>query len=156
VAKQGEVVSHWHILLDDFNASALNFYALVEKALAARQIPDLKAKRINWRESGIFSAKREYLRVSRGRLTYDICAAPYGTGYFFSSWMAVQAPIPILSLLIGLFVKPITYFELDTRTMFQESVHRALTDTIGAQRTAQGLRALSPEEIRPTIRDMVG
>ena len=151
-----EIISHWHILLDDFNASALNFYGSVEKALGARKIPDLKVKRVNWREGGMLSAKREYLRVSRGDLIYDICAAPYGTGYFFSSWMAVKAPIPIIAAITRLFFKPVTYYEVDTRLMFQDSVHRSLTDTIGSIRTAQGLRALTPDELRPTMSGLVG
>ena len=34
------------------------------------------------------SGKRTYLRVSREGLNFDICAAPFGTGYFFSWWLA--------------------------------------------------------------------
>ncbi len=34
------------------------------------------------------SGKRIYLRVSREGLNFDICAAPFGTGYFFSWWLA--------------------------------------------------------------------
>ena len=51
--------------------------------------------------------------------------------------------------------KAITYYTLDTRLMFQASVHRALTDTISGLRTAQGLRALSADELRPTMRDLL-
>lgn len=43
-------------------------------------------------EAGMFSGKREYLRVTRGRFTFDICAAPYGTGFFFSWWLA-KSPV---------------------------------------------------------------
>lgn len=151
-----QVVSHWHALLDDFNTSALDFYSAVERALAARKLPDLKVRRVDWKEGGLFSAKREYLQVSMGRMSYDICASPYGTGYFFSSWMAVREPVPILDWFLSFFGKrAITYYTLDTRLMFQESVHRAVTQTISTIRTAQGLRALSADEMRPTMRDLM-
>jgi len=91
MAHSAEVISHWHLLIDDFNTSALEFYESVEAALVARQVPDITTSRIDWKEGGMLSAKREYLRVARGRLTFDICAAPYGTGYFFSSWSAEQS-----------------------------------------------------------------
>ena len=91
MAHSAEVISHWHLLIDDFNTSTLEFYESVEAALAARRVPDFSTSRIDWKEGGMLSAKREYLRVARGRLTFDICAAPYGTGYFFSSWFAEQS-----------------------------------------------------------------
>jgi hypothetical protein len=151
-----QVLSHWHTLVDDFNTSALEFYSSVEGALAERKLPDLKVRRVDWKEGGIFSAKREYLQISMGRLSYDICASPYGTGYFFSSWMAVKEPIPILDWILGFFGKrAVTYYTLDTRLMFQESVHRALTESISSIRIAQGLRALSADETRLTMRDLM-
>lgn len=35
-------------------------------------------------EGGLLSVKRDYLRLMRERLVFDICAAAFGTGYFFS------------------------------------------------------------------------
>ena len=34
----------------------------------------------------IASAKREYLRMQRGKYAFDICAAPFGNGFFVSWW----------------------------------------------------------------------
>ena len=39
----------------------------VEKALAVRQIPDASVTRVDWKEGGLLSARREYLRVQRER-----------------------------------------------------------------------------------------
>lgn len=217
MAQSAEVMSHWHVLIEDFNTSALEFYARVERELKDRQIPELETERVDWHEGGVLSAKREYLRVSRGRLTYDICGAPYGKSYFFSSWMAVQPPdfaalygcgaligaflvflitvanaglvkgtfifliltgiawwvvrlmiasgstgledtisaMPVIGPLYRLLFSPVTYYAQDTRLMFQESVHRTVTQAIAEIRTAQGLRALTPEELRPTMRDLL-
>ncbi len=150
--RRGEVVAHWHVLVDNFNTSALDFYSALEAALAERKMPNIRIARVDRREAGVLSARREYLQVSLGRLKYDICAAPYGTGYFFSSWMAETRPIRIIEWILRFFGKRAsTYYALDSRLMFQESVRRALTATIDSVRAAQGLRALSPDEMRPTI-----
>jgi hypothetical protein len=217
MARSAEVISHWHLLVDDFNTSALDFYSSVEAALAARQVPDIATSRIDWKEGGLLSARREYFRVARGRLTFDICAAPYGTSYFFSSWFAEQAPefallygcltmiglpivfvasvstfgffngffvfllasagavwflrnsiqtgallleetilaIPVLGPLYYRLFKPVTYYSTDTRIMFQESVHRAVVETVSELRTARGLRTLNQDESRPSMRDLL-
>ena len=168
-------------------------------------------------EGGIGSAKRVYLRVVRGKLTFDVCAAPHGRDFFFSWWLAVQPPqntllfgclgsiailgalaialstfgltvglivfgiavgaawtliasaiqngmdglediilaVPIWGGLYSRWLKPPTYYATDTRLMFQDAVHRAVLETIDGVRTAKGLRALSPEESRPTMRDVL-
>jgi hypothetical protein len=88
VAKLPQVVSHWHTQIEGFSTSALDFYELVNAGIARREIPDLKISQVEWKESGLGSGKRVYLRVSREHLNFDICAAPFGTGYFFSWWLA--------------------------------------------------------------------
>ena len=88
----GPVLSHWATLIDNFNTSALDFYSAVTEALDRRQIPDVKSRRTTWSEGGVGSAKREYLRIQRGRFRYEICAAPFGTGFFFSSWLTEKRP----------------------------------------------------------------
>src|SRR5213593_4636311 len=88
MARAGLVVSHWHKPFEDFGTSSLEFYTAVEAAIRRREIPDTSTSRVDWREGGLASARREYLRVSRGRLSFDICAAPFGTGFFFSWWLA--------------------------------------------------------------------
>lgn len=212
-----EVVSHWHKLLDDQRPSALSFYGAVEEELKSRNLPGLRLERVDWHEGGVTSAKREYLRIGRDRLTFDLCAAPYGTGYFFSWWVARQKSkyagmlgyvglivllgalalfISKLGMVIGLIMfsiallaslagvehvarggnfeleeavqaipgvgvmynslfKPATYYALDTAIMFQESVSKAVGTVIANERNAQGLRALSPDEERPQIRDLL-
>lgn len=93
------VLSHWATLVENMQASPLEFYKRVEEAVGKREIPDLQISRVTWKESGILSADREYLRVMRGRYLYDICAAPFGNGFFFSSWMAESLPSPFWAML---------------------------------------------------------
>lgn len=217
MAQSAEVLAHWHLLVDDMATSAAEFYKSVEYNLAARLVPDVDITRVESRESGVLSAKRMYARIARRRLTFDICAAPYGSSYFFSWWFAEQPPpgilLLILAVVIGLpfiwlilafrlgfilgniaFVglilgsaialrngeipaaiaveeavlalpllgqvyrrlfKPVTYYSIDTLIMFQESVHRAVIESIDEIRVARGLQSLAPEQTRPTVRDIL-
>jgi len=217
LGKPPTVLAHWHILLDDFSTSALEFYQTVEESVHARQLPDVRVSRVDWREGGWASAKREYLRIARGRLTYDICAAPYGTGFFFSSWMASQSAgsiipatfgiliiqslillaslklfgtvvgllgfvgvtivmlffirsfiaetdpiiedaiiaIPILGSIYLRLFKATTYFSEDSRMMFQDSVHRVVTQSVDQIRIKRGLRALAAHETQMSVRNLV-
>jgi hypothetical protein len=218
MARRGEIISHWHLLADDMRASALNYYSAIEEELKRREVPSVRTERVDWREGGITTAKREYLRVTRERLTFDLCAAPFGAGFFFSWWLAVQrspyaavlgyaglvvllglavAMIGNMGMMAGGFLflvalavvltvvsqlagdgntlpedavqsmpaigalydkvfRPETYYSLDTTIMFQESVRRAVNTVISGERSAQGLRALSPDEERPQVRSLLG
>src|SRR5882672_9140868 len=80
------VLSHWSKAFDSFTTSTQEFYAAVEHGLKDRDIPSLRIGRTTWKESGALSAQREYLRVRRAHVQFDLCAAPFGRGYFFSWW----------------------------------------------------------------------
>jgi hypothetical protein len=98
VLKQPQVVGHWHTLFEGFSTSSLDFYDLVKAGIARRKIPDVGISSITWKESGLGSGKRIYLRVSREGLNFDICAAPFGAEFFFSWWLA-RISRPLLDLL---------------------------------------------------------
>jgi hypothetical protein len=98
------VISHWYQLFEEFRTSSLDFYSDVEKAIRRREVPDVSTTRIELKEGGAFTAKREYLRVTRRRHAFDICAAPFGTGFFFSSWLT-ETPArsgPLIAILVAL------------------------------------------------------
>jgi hypothetical protein len=78
------ILSHWCTLIDGLQASPLEFYKCVDEAVERRKVPGLARRRVLWPEGGLLSAKREYLRLTRGKLLFDICAAPFGTGFFVS------------------------------------------------------------------------
>jgi hypothetical protein len=92
LGKDANVVSNWHHPIENFQTSTMEFYAAVEQALKPREIPDYEVSRIDWREGGVLTARREYLRIKRGKLAFDLCAAPFGTGFFFSWWLAEVPP----------------------------------------------------------------
>jgi len=102
------VISHWSTLIEDFQGSSIAFYEALELALARRQLPATKNERIDYRETGLLSAKREYIRVRREKIVFDVCAAPFGTGFFISYWLAEDRPQlnPLIKLaaLVGILI----------------------------------------------------
>lgn len=103
-AKTAEVLSHWYSLVPNFNTSTQEFYQAVERELTERKVPGLEMTRVEFSEGGLLSDKREYLRMSRERLVFDICAAPFGTAYFFSCRFAEIPAVIKLWQLALLFV----------------------------------------------------
>jgi len=83
-SKRADVLDHWYALIPGFSTSTKDFYAAVEKELTEQQVPGLEISHVDFAEGGLLSAKREYLRMTRERLVFDVCAAPFGTAYFFS------------------------------------------------------------------------
>ena len=99
--KKGEVISHWYSLIPGFNTSTKEFYDAVEKQLKEQQVPGLDLFHVEFAEGGLLSAKREYLRMTRERLVFDICAAPFGTAYFFSCRFAeIPAVIELWQIIV--------------------------------------------------------
>lgn len=103
-----QVHDHTYYLVPNFNFSSGDFYGSIEKELLARKVPGLDISRIELSEGGLLSDNREYLRLKRERLVFDICAAPFGTNYFFSfrfvELPVVIKPLDLLAFLIGLVV----------------------------------------------------
>lgn len=90
-----EILGHWICSIERLEASPMQFYASIEEAITSRNIPAINYCRTDWREAGLFSAYREYLRVIRERHVFDICGAPYGTGFFVSWWFGEMRPSPV-------------------------------------------------------------
>ena len=103
-ALPNEVFSHWHHPVSNFQTSTQDFYTSVEQALAPHKIPGIEISRIEWKEGGAFTANRQYLRVRREKLVFDICAAPFGADYFFSWWLAEIPPKHGLLKLAGMLL----------------------------------------------------
>jgi hypothetical protein len=103
-----QIHDHWYTPVEDFQFSTSEFYDLIEKKLSERKVPGLQISRELFHEGGLLSDKREYLRLKRERLVFDICAAPFGTSYFFS-FRFVELPLTInplevLIVFIGLLL----------------------------------------------------
>lgn len=114
-----EIIEHWYSLVPGQNFSSKEFYDHIEGSIKAQQVPALDSSRVDLSEGGALSAKREYLRFKRERLTFDICAAPVGINYFFSyrfyAEPAVVKAWEILAAMLilgGLFVASVRFVGL--------------------------------------------
>ena len=151
--KVGEIHSNQNHYFDKLQFSSDDFYTLVEKLLEERQMPNTRVMRTNYHEASILSNKREYLRVERKEDVFDICAAPFGTGFFVSYWhgepqhalrdMAMK--IPYLGSVVE-SAQGTTYYKEDTASMFRACVKDSIMETIEQITTSQGVRGLSEAE----------
>jgi len=91
-----EVLNHWIGFAEPFSIAPSEFYVALQKKLTMRKIPGLTISNVDYPEGGLLSESRVYLRLIRERLAFDTCAAPFGTGYFFSC-RSIYSP-PILKL----------------------------------------------------------
>src|ERR1035437_3812838 len=97
-------IDHWYALVPGFNSTSKEFYEGIEKELKEREVPGLEIFHVDFAEGGIVSNKREYLRMTRERLVFDICAAPFGKAYFFSCRFAeIPAVVKLWEFLLLLF-----------------------------------------------------
>lgn len=104
-SKKADVISHWYALVPDFSASTQDFYSQVEQELKSRQVPDLEISRVEFSEGGLLSTNREYLRMTRERLVFDVCAAPFGTSFFYSMRFAeLPSEVKLWQILLVLFI----------------------------------------------------
>lgn len=109
--QSADVLSHWYTLVEDVQFSAQEFYQSLETEINIRKLPRLHMERIEYHEGGVVSDKRIYLRFMRERFAFDVCAAPFGTAYFFSlrliekpreGWLAVFGTFVALGALYKL------------------------------------------------------
>ena len=93
--KEPTVLKHWYAVLLDFETSTKEFYDAIEQDLDARRLTGLDISRIDYAEGGALSAKREYLRMRRERILFDVCSAPFGNTWFFSCRFS-EIPIQLM------------------------------------------------------------
>jgi len=161
MAKETIIASHWSTMIEGLQVSPKEFFNAVEEAVREKKLPNAKHSRIDWKEGGVLSAKREYLRIRRLDHAFDVCGAPFGNGFFVSwwlgevpsVWLAFLMRIPFLGLLAGRFLKPHTYYRADTAAMFQSLVHSAVMQVIDEMTKSKGLRSLPETERKPEMRD---
>ncbi|MEM7296663.1 MAG: hypothetical protein AAF391_00175 [Bacteroidota bacterium] len=142
--RQPRKVTHtldtWNAYLDGIRVAPSEYYALLSESIKARDWSDISISFIYTKQGGLFSPKRKYLRVRRGRHIMDICAAPQGNGTLVSWWLGISFPGfygfvarlwiigPLTVWVVGRFVKPATYFRIDTSRVFKKAIHSAVLD----------------------------
>lgn len=92
-ASIAHVISHWSKLLGGVQHSPKEFYEALQQAIDKREVPGITISPMYWPEAGATSPRREYMRLQREPHVIDVCAAPFGSGFFVSEWLS--APLKV-------------------------------------------------------------
>ncbi|MEP7108670.1 MAG: hypothetical protein ABI760_11825 [Ferruginibacter sp.] len=149
-----EVRGHWQHYFDNLKFSSQEFYQTIEATVKAKQVPKLHTSRISYGEGGILYDNREYLRISRYKVVFDVCAAPFGQGFFISSWrgdlpdmwILIISALPFIGKSMANTLSKKTYYQEDTEAMFASLVHQSILEAIDEVTNAHGIRQLSELE----------
>ncbi len=148
MASQTTVHSHQSQHFEDLQMSARDFYALLKRIIEEYKYPDVKCEPVTLSESGLFSSKREYLRISKQRHHYYVCACPFGKSFFISWWLQEDANTTAnITRKFGWFGRVVatrmeskTYYEMDTELMFTSSINSIIKLAVEKVKADKGYR----------------
>lgn len=83
--KRPHVYSQWITPLLEFSSDTAKFYEAIEEGFKAWQLPELVTERIIYKDGSFLSPGREYLRVRRESLIFDIVSAKFGASWWWFS-----------------------------------------------------------------------
>ncbi|MBS1618356.1 MAG: hypothetical protein JST76_07550 [Bacteroidetes bacterium] len=147
ISQSVENHNHWQHTFDGVEFGAEEFYLKVQECITRREIPGVKFSRVNYSESGLLGARREYLHVVKGEFIYDICAAPFAKGFFVSMWYVERPSIAkkLMRKITALekVADSSTYYQIDTNAMIKGAIQAGFTEAIEELTSQKGARALS-------------
>jgi hypothetical protein len=166
MAEQTQLLSHWAQHFDGLDQSTQQFYSQIQQAVQRRKMPDVKFSKVDMKEGGVFSSSREYFRVQRGDLRYDICGAPFGSGFFVSSRLFADGKFGdsvlgsmerggLVAKMAGAVASKVvgadTYYRIDTANMYLQLVHGALLEVVDEMSSTANLPRLAHAERKPIL-----
>ena len=137
-----------------FTFSTQEFYSEVEKKINGQQMPGVRISRTERHETNLLSPSREYLRIEREKDVFEVCAAPFGAGFFVSSRKGtlpglrqkILATIPFIGgYLVYIFFRK-TFYQIDSQNMFNSAVHDIILDIVKNITIEKGGRDLTELE----------
>lgn len=154
--------AHWNTLIDDFEFSTKEFYALLTRELESHGINRISIKEKHLSMGNQLSGRRIYLRVRWKDYTYDCCCAPFGKGTFVSWWMFTEktgfelllSKIPFVGMYWVRVLFPVTYYSVDTASMFRSYTQTSVLKVIDDITKNRGIRVLSEAERKPILNDI--
>lgn len=161
--KQPTLHSHWNTLLDDFSYSPKEFYRLLREELSSRGFENITFHSKAHLEGGIASSRRLYLRLRYKNYYYDCCCAPVGTKNTFVSWWLVSnktlaqrtiESIPLIGAYLSRIFFPVTYFTVDTMSMFMTYAQSSVLKVIDQITKDAGVRSIPDNERKPILSDV--
>lgn len=161
------VTSRWAQRVDGLQARPSEVYKAIEAEVREQNMPGVVMKVVSWNQAGILSDKRDYLRIRWGDLTVDLCVAPFGNGVFISSWLS-EHPKPLVSFLFSVplirflvyglrqLFDPVTYYKIDSASMFMGAVQSSVLKVIDQLTAEQGLDPIPEADRAPRMRELYG
>lgn len=156
-----DIFASERLILEDFQVTPQQFYDLVEHAIGNRVIPGSTISKVAWREGGLFSARREYLLARRKERLVIIGATPFGTSFIISWWFGdyplvftLLLEIPLLGFLLERFIKPTTFYRVDTASAFQRVIHTAIIEVVNEVTEVHGIHAPAQHEHVPLMHEL--
>jgi hypothetical protein len=148
MASEATVHAHQSEYFEDLQMSAKDFYSLLKDMIVDYQYPDVICAPVTLSESGIFSSRREYLRISKQRYHFYVCAAPFGKSFFISWWLREDAHTTAnLAQRFGWLGKKVaarlenkTFYEVDTEKMFTASINSLIKRAVEKVKADKGYR----------------
>ena len=149
MASQTTVHSHQSQYFEDLQMSSREFYLLLKNMIEEYRYPDVICTPVTLKEGGIFSSKRDYMRISRQRYHFFVCASPFGRSFFISWWLQedankvanAAAKVGMLGRVIAQRMESKTYYELDTEQMFTSSINAIIKMAIEKIKADRGYRS---------------
>lgn len=134
------VTNHGQTPFEELQFSTKEFYTVVEALITEKQIPGVYVGRVYHLTHGIFSGKREYLRVTYQRYFFDICAAPFAKDFFVSYR---QGRLKVLVRRR----REKTFYEIDTEAMFHGAILLCYQRAIERMIEKKGYRLIDNDPI---------
>jgi hypothetical protein len=97
--------------------------------------------------AGFFGGMILFLVVMAAAFGWIVNAARSGMGMVEDAITA----IPIVGALYTRFLKPVTYYSIDSRTIFEETVHRVVLNHIASLLTISKLPPLTAAQMVPQV-----
>jgi hypothetical protein len=148
MASQTTVHTHNSQHFEDLQMSAREFYTLLKTMIEEFKYPEVKCTPVTLKEAGFFSSQREYLRISKERYNYYVCASPFGRSFFISWWLQEDAntaanvtrKVGWLGRVIAAQMESKTYYQRDTELMFTESINSIIKLAVEKVKADKGYR----------------
>lgn len=146
MASETTIHAHKYVHFEDLQLSTKDFYIMLRDLIAKYDYPGVTCTPINLKEGGIFSSSRDYLRISKERYNFFVCAAPFGRSFFISWWLKEEAntlanvagKIPYIGKTLATRIESKTYYELDTELMFTSSINSLISYAVEKVKAEHG------------------
>lgn len=141
---------YYHQHFDNVQFSAQEFYSVIKELVAEKQISNLKVSRFVRSEGDFFSARREYLRITRKRVAIDVCGFVFGRGFYIScrkgrvpaaTDKVIRNKKSAGSKVADIFSRKETFYRIDSDEAFKTFVQQSIVDAIHLLSGGRGMRS---------------